>query len=160
MAHLNYYLDLCVDTYVVNNGAVLLRFHEKYKFWGAPGGHIDLGEDANEAALREVWEEVGLRVELIGPSGWEKTDTDKQRDLVPPVFVNRHKITDTHDHSSFVFVARSDTRAIDPQSEGDKASGVECVWVAQKELDELYKNDERLSLDVYRYASAALKLVG
>ena len=43
MAHNNYYLDLCVDTYVVNEGAVLLRMHDKYNYWGAPGGHIDFG---------------------------------------------------------------------------------------------------------------------
>ena len=54
MAHNNYYLDLCVDTFVVNDGAVLLRLHDKYNYWNAPGGHIDAGEDINEAALREL----------------------------------------------------------------------------------------------------------
>ena len=68
MAHNNYYLDLCVDTYVVNESSVLLRFHEKYNFWGTPGGHVDPGQDVNEAALREVQEEAGLDVELVGPS--------------------------------------------------------------------------------------------
>ena len=52
MAHNNYYLDLCVETFVVNDDAVLLRLHEKYNYWGTPGGHIDPGEDVNEAALR------------------------------------------------------------------------------------------------------------
>jgi 8-oxo-dGTP pyrophosphatase MutT (NUDIX family) len=69
MAHLNYYLDLCVEVYIVHADAVLLRLHEKYNLWTGPGGHIDPGEDCNEAALREVWEEVGLRVDLVGPIG-------------------------------------------------------------------------------------------
>jgi hypothetical protein len=38
MAHLNYYLDLCVEAYIVNDGAVLLRLHEKYNIWSGPGG--------------------------------------------------------------------------------------------------------------------------
>ncbi len=157
MAHLNYYIDLCAEVFVVNEGAVLLRLHEKYDIWTGPGGHIDPGEDANEAALREAWEEVGIKVKLIGPKGWEKTDTETNIDLVPPIFVNRHKINDHHDHSAFIFAATSDTREIIPQTEADK--GVKCVWVTKDELEEMRASDERLSLEVYKYASTALELV-
>ena len=160
MAHLNYYLDLCVDTFVVNKGAVLLRLHDKYNYWGSPGGHIDPGEDANEAALREVWEEVGLRVELVGPAGWVKNDSDTNKDLVPPVFVNRHKITDSHDHSAFVFVAKAASREVNPQLQEDVTSAAECIWVTKEELIKLKETDERLGHDTYRYALAALDLVG
>lgn len=156
MAHLNYYLDLCIEAFIVNEGAVLLRLHEKYNIWNGPGGHLDPGEDSNEAVLREVWEEVGLKVELVGPVGWEKTDTSSNIDLVPPMFVNRHKINDIHDHSCFVFAAKSISREINPQTEKDK--GVPCIWVTQKELDEMHINDERFSSEVHRYASTALKL--
>lgn len=159
MAHLNYYLDLCVDTYVVNDGAVLLRLHDKYNYWGAPGGHIDLGEDVNEAAIREVWEEVGLKVELIAPYGWVKNDSDYNKDLVPPMFVNRHKITDVHDHSAFIFAAKSASREINPQSQEDIDSKAKCIWVTKEELDELVKKDGRLGQDTYRYAISALNFV-
>lgn len=159
MAHVNYYLDLCVDTYVVHDGAVLLRFHDKYHYWGAPGGHIDPGEDVNEAALREVWEEVGLQVELVGPAGWSKIDSEANQDLVPPLYVNRHKITDTHDHSAFIFAARALSREINPQSSEDLASAAECRWFTKEELADLKETDTRLGHDTYRYALAALALV-
>ncbi|MEX0909853.1 MAG: NUDIX hydrolase [Candidatus Paceibacterota bacterium] len=159
MAHLNYYLDLCVDAYVVNSGAVLLRLHDKYNYWGAPGGHIDPGEDVNEAALREVWEEVGLKAELIAPYGWVKNDSDHNKDLVPPMFVNRHKITDSHDHSAFIFAARSTSRELNPQSPEDIKAATECIWVTKEELKELQKQDDRLGHDTYRYALTALDLV-
>ncbi|PJF33644.1 MAG: hypothetical protein CUN57_01605, partial [Phototrophicales bacterium] len=116
MVHNNYYLDLCVETFVVNRDAVLLRYHDKYEIWSTPGGHIHPAEDANEAALREIWEEVGLQVTLIGPLGWNKQDTATNTDLVPPLFVNRHKINDHHDYSAFIFVAISTAREINPQS--------------------------------------------
>ncbi|MEY3784628.1 MAG: hypothetical protein RLZZ230_950 [Candidatus Parcubacteria bacterium] len=156
MAHLNYYLDLCVEAFIVNDGAVLLRLHEKYNIWTGPGGHIDPGEDSNEAVLREVWEEVGLKVILIGPAGWEKTDTETNLDLVPPMYINRHKINDVHEHSAFIFAAKSDSREINPQTEADM--GVECVWVTQQQLDDMKMNDGSIRDEVYRYASAALKL--
>lgn len=154
MAHLNYYLDLTAETYIVNNGAVLLRLHEKYELWTGPGGHIDPGEDCNEAALREVWEEVGLKATLVGPAGWQKQDTETNLDLVPPLYMNRHRINDVHEHSSLIFIAQTDTREVAPQTKEDE--GVECRWVTREELDEMRSNDPRLRPEVYKYALAAL----
>ncbi len=156
MAHYNYYLDLTAEAFIVHENTVLLRFHEKYAIWTGPGGHIDPGEDANEAVLREVWEEVGLKVTLVGPAGWVREDTDTNVDLVPPLFLNRHKINEKHDHSCFIFAARSDSKEIHPQTESDM--GVSCIWVTQDELDAMKQKGE-LRAETYRYASKALRMV-
>jgi len=156
MAHLNYYLDLAVEAYIVNDRAVLLRLHEKYGMWNGPGGHLDPGEDPNEAVKREVWEEAGLEIELIGPPHWEKQDSEFNIDLVPPLFVNRHHITDTHDHSGLIFAATTDTRDTNPQTEADK--GAEFKWLTKSELKDLAKIDKRLRTEALRYALIALDL--
>lgn len=54
------------------NGKVLLtkryypeRDDEFHGMWALPGGNIDFGEQAHEAALREVHEETGIVAELV-----------------------------------------------------------------------------------------------
>ncbi len=157
MAHSNYYLDICAEAFIVEGDAVLLRLHEKYNIWTGPGGHIDPGEDPNEAVLREVWEEAGLQIELIGPSDWIKTDTPTNKDLVPPFFINRHPINDRHDHSALIFIARATSRVTDPQTEADK--NAVFAWATKDELDQMLQNDNRLRPETYRYAIKALEIV-
>jgi 8-oxo-dGTP pyrophosphatase MutT (NUDIX family) len=36
-------------------------------FWAAPGGEIEAGESPAEAARRELREELGIEVEVVGP---------------------------------------------------------------------------------------------
>jgi 8-oxo-dGTP diphosphatase len=45
---------------------VLLIQHSTHKGWGFPKGWIEPGETPEEAALREVEEESGVRAEIIG----------------------------------------------------------------------------------------------
>lgn len=44
---------------------VLLARHAAPDIWIAPGGMIEPNETPADAALREVWEETGTRVELV-----------------------------------------------------------------------------------------------
>ncbi len=49
---------------VVQNGAVLLIRPNSYR-WQLPKGHIEEGETAAEAAVREVKEETGVSAEVV-----------------------------------------------------------------------------------------------
>src|SRR6478752_1727584 len=48
------------------DGQVLLVRHAYRKRWGVPGGLLKRGEEAADGARREVFEEVGLEIELLG----------------------------------------------------------------------------------------------
>lgn len=48
------------------DGAVLLVRHSYRDRWGVPGGLLKRREDSTAGALREVREEVGLDIELLG----------------------------------------------------------------------------------------------
>ena len=54
-------------------GAILLvrfvvpRADGEFVFWALPGGEIEAGETEAEAAVREVKEELGLELQVVGP---------------------------------------------------------------------------------------------
>jgi len=60
------------------DGSVLLVRQAYRRSWGIPGGLLQRGEAPADAARREVFEEVGLRIELIGEPA-VVVDADPQR---------------------------------------------------------------------------------
>ncbi len=50
---------------VIEEGHILLVHHRRIGAWLPPGGHIDEGELPHEAAIREVFEETGVRVMVL-----------------------------------------------------------------------------------------------
>lgn len=50
-----------------HDGAILFVRQTYRADWGVPGGLLKRREDAADAARREVMEEVGLDIELVGP---------------------------------------------------------------------------------------------
>jgi 8-oxo-dGTP diphosphatase len=59
---------------VVRDGRVLLVHRDRYDDWSLPKGKLESGESWEEAALREVEEETGLRCELGEPLGASRYD--------------------------------------------------------------------------------------
>ena len=50
---------------IVENNAILLLNRKKTGWYELPGGKIDSGESAEEAAKREIKEELGCDVEIV-----------------------------------------------------------------------------------------------
>jgi 8-oxo-dGTP diphosphatase len=50
---------------VMRDGRVAVVHRPRYDDWSLPKGKLDAGETFEAAALREVWEETGLRVALV-----------------------------------------------------------------------------------------------
>jgi len=145
MPHINEDMDYTVEVFIVNNGRVLLRKHDKYKIWLSVGGHIEPGEDPNEAAIREVREEVGLQIRLMGTTRTGKIYTD----LIPPAFLNRHSINDKHEHVTLVYLATSETDII---NQGEVEVSEECKWWTREEIE----RSEEIRDHIKRYSLAAL----
>ncbi len=151
MAHIHEKIDITSEVFVVYQDKVLLRIHDKYKIWLSVGGHVELDEDPNEAAVREVKQEVGLDVELYHDPSYPVLQRDGFRDLVPPEFMNRHRISPTHEHVTLVYFARASTDHL-VLSSTEKSAG--CKWFTR---DELNDSQYKLTPDVQLYTQSALE---
>ena len=154
MPHIHEKIDFVVDVFVVYKDKVLIRKHDKHNMWLAVGGHIELDEDSNQAAIREVKEEVGLDVVLVGAPVAHKAEWSSGKELIPPRFMNIHTITPTHQHISLVYFAKSQSDAIVDEGR-EKSNG--CKWFSKEDLD---KNEERISEQIRSYAFVALEELG
>lgn len=104
MAHIHEKIDFTVALFIVDQSRILLVLHRKLKKWLPLGGHIELDEDPEIAALREGKEESGYDLELIGDR--PPTTEPGTRALIAPRFLDIHRISDTHEHIGMIYWAR------------------------------------------------------
>jgi len=130
MPHLFYDLDFTVSVFVTHRDRVLLVKHKKLKAWLPLGGHIEIGEDPEQAALREVREESGLEVELLGAR--PPRDFPGTKILTAPTYLDVHDITGDHRHIGMIYFARacSDSTTLAP----DEHDAIR--WFRDAELDD------------------------
>ena len=67
--------QLAVSAVIFRDGKVLLvrRARSPAKgFYSLPGGRVEFGEPLATALHREVREEVGLKIEIVGLAGWRE----------------------------------------------------------------------------------------
>lgn len=127
--------DFTVATFVVHDDKLLMLYHDKLGMWLPPGGHIEPNELPDEAAVREVWEETGVEVELVGERA---LPVDYPRQLIIPRGVQVERIAPGHEHVDFVYFARpvGDTRVA-------PGPGVSRVgWYTKAQLDRLPLTEE------------------
>jgi 8-oxo-dGTP pyrophosphatase MutT (NUDIX family) len=104
VAHIHEKIDFTVAIFVVHERKILLIHHRNLNKWLPLGGHIELDEDPETAALREAKEESGLDVELLGER--PPTTEPGTRALIAPRFLDIHRITDSHEHIGMIYWAR------------------------------------------------------
>lgn len=107
MPHIHELIDFTVVAYIVHENKVLLVDHKENKMWLPVGGHVELHEDSEEALVREIQEECGLEVEILGEK--PVIIDSGAKPLIPPLYMDIHDINETHRHVGLVYFARAKT---------------------------------------------------
>ncbi len=123
------------------------------QLWQMPQGGIDKGEEPVGAAVREIYEETGMRsISLIEEApGW--IDYDLPRELVGVVWKGKFR-GQTQKWLAFRFDGDESEIAIDPPPGGHEAEFDRWAWKPMAELPELIVPFKR---DVYLQVVAAFR---
>lgn len=91
----------CASVFVIDPDSkkILLVYHNKFNKWVQPGGHIEDDETPEETALREVYEETGLKVQIIG----EKFP--REDDFIRPLGIQKNRGSNGDIHIDIIYAA-------------------------------------------------------
>ncbi|WP_227271891.1 RNA pyrophosphohydrolase [Roseobacter weihaiensis] len=136
----------CVGVMLVNvRGEVFVgqRRDSEYDAWQMPQGGIDAGEEPRTAALRELWEETGVRADLVDVEAesahW--LPYELPHDLVPKLWKGRFR---GQRQKWFLMRFQGDDSQIDIATEHPEFS--RWRWLA---ADALVENIVPFKRDVY-----------
>lgn len=121
--------EFCASVFVVNPNdcKILLCHHRKFNCWVQPGGHIEKDETPEETALRETYEETGVRVKLIGER------FPREDDFIRPLGIQKNRGKDGSLHIDITYVGI-------PLSQDDVIEDEEidrCDWFSYEELADI-----------------------
>ena len=130
----------CASTYIIDPSTkkILLVKHKKFGKWVQPGGHIEHGEVPEETAVREAYEETGLKVRIIGDR------FPREEDFIRPLGIqkNRNERGELHIDITYAAVPSGEVNLI----LSDESTGIK--WFTREELDELNVfNDIKITMD-------------
>lgn len=133
---------------VTHRGRALLLLHSGKELWLPPGGHVEPDEAPDAAAVREVWEETGLRVQITSAC----VPSDSPLAAPRPEAALEVEVAPGHVHIDLVYFARPlDASGPGPLRPNDEARALR--WWSVEELGE---GDPALPPDVVALALAAL----
>lgn len=131
---------------IIENGKVLLVHHKKLNVWLYPGGHIEDTENPDEALVREVKEETGLDIEVIGEKDESLADQENDISVLHNPYVVLCEHVGDHYHNDLVYLCKISGSNRELQHAASESHGIR--FFSKEDLDSinLFPNFKRLLL--------------
>ncbi len=132
--------EFCASVFIIDPSTkkILLVKHKKFHKWVQPGGHIEKNETPEEAAMREVWEETGIKITLLGDR------FPRESDYIRPLGIqcNRNLMGQIHIDITYPAIPNRDQELIISDESTD------IGWFSREELELINVfEDVKISMD-------------
>ncbi|WP_370831436.1 NUDIX domain-containing protein [Clostridium sp.] len=147
---MKYSKTITSSVYVVYDNKVLLHRHKKYNTLFPLGGKMSEEEVPHEAAIREVYEESGLEVELYNRDS--ELDLGRVIQLHSPMHTLLENVGHEVENIDFIYFARAFSNEVRPQ----KGESKELYWFTKEEIesnDTIKPHVKVMALDALRILS-------
>lgn len=120
----------CASVFIIDksNQKILLVKHRKFNKWVQPGGHIEDGETPEETAIREAYEETGLRVRLLGER------FPRESDFIRPLAIQKNRGKNNDLHIDIIYVAEPLEYK---ELKYDDKESLDIGWFSRNELENI-----------------------
>lgn len=119
---------------------ILMIRHKKLNVWLPPGGHIEGNELPDTAVLREIFEETGIKAEIVTGKHNIALAKDNCKELERPFIVLLEDIEGNgkHNHIDLVYICK----ALNNKYILQKSEGTDIGWFSPEEINKLdtYEN--------------------
>lgn len=118
------------SVYVIYKNKVLLHKHKKYNTLFPLGGKMNENEVPHETAIREVYEESGLEVQLYNRDN--ELNLGRVIQLHSPMHTLLENVGHEVENIDFIYFARASTDKVNPQ----KGESKELFWFTKEEIED------------------------
>lgn len=120
----------CASVFIINpaDKKILLVHHKGFNMWVQPGGHIDADETFEEAAMREAYEETGVKVKLLGRR------FPREDDFVKPLGIQKNRNNKGILHIDVIYAA---VPVNNVEIDCETSEIHNARWFSREELDEI-----------------------
>lgn len=131
----------CASAFVINpeNKKILLVKHHLFDKWVQPGGHIEDNETPEEAATREVYEETGIKVSIVGER------FPREDDMIRPLGIQCNRKDNGDKHFDIIYVAtpnQTDSNLVI----SNESTGI--GWFSREEIEKMEVFDDvKITMD-------------
>ncbi len=123
-------MKITANAFIFYKGKLLVIHHKKLNTWLHPGGHVKENESFFEALTREIKEEVGLDIQVIGNNTFK---TKKYEYMIAEPVPFRVGVSDNKRAIRLDYVAKANTDKITLQED----EILDYKWINEKEINDL-----------------------
>jgi 8-oxo-dGTP pyrophosphatase MutT (NUDIX family) len=135
---------------IIDNGRVLLLHHKKLGVWLYPGGHVEKNETPDQTVIREVKEETGLDIEIIGEKDNNLADIDTDISVLHSPYVILCELVGNHYHNDIIYLCKISGHNREIKHNEGESKDVRFFNIDELDDIKLFPNFRRLLEKVFK----------